>query len=187
MVRLKIRWGGKGIVHKDINPGNILVNLESGDVKIIDFGISSRVELHTHHLGNPARLEGTLAYISPEQTGRMNRVGDYRTDFYSLGATFYEMLTGTLPFPSADPMDLVHSHIARIPEPVHKVRAELPEVVGSIVGAVSINLISEMLRPLEIYKWIVIPLILILVMIFRPTGLIAFREFDVKKILKPKS
>ncbi len=123
-----------GIVHKDVNPGNILVNIETGAVKVIDFGISSRVELHTHHLGNPARLEGTLAYISPEQTGRMNRVVDYRTDFYSLGVTFYEMLTGELPFLSTDPMDLVHSHIARSPERVHKVREDLPEILGSIVG-----------------------------------------------------
>jgi predicted ATPase/class 3 adenylate cyclase len=122
------------IVHKDVNPGNILVNLATGAVKIIDFGISSRVELHTHHLGNPARLEGTLAYISPEQTGRMNRVVDYRTDFYSLGVTFHEMLTGELPFPSTDPMELVHSHIARSPERVHKVRPDLPEVLASIVG-----------------------------------------------------
>ncbi|MCG6921744.1 MAG: AAA family ATPase [Acidobacteria bacterium] len=123
-----------GIVHKDINSGNILVNLETGAVKIIDFGISSRVELHTHHLGNPARLEGTLAYISPEQTGRMNRVVDYRTDFYSLGVTFHEILTGQLPFPSTEPMDLVHSHIARNPEPVHRIREDLPEVLSSIVG-----------------------------------------------------
>jgi predicted ATPase/class 3 adenylate cyclase len=123
-----------GIVHKDVNPGNVLVNLETGAVTLIDFGISSRAELHAHHLGNPARLEGTLAYISPEQTGRMNRVVDYRTDFYSLGVTFYEMLTGVLPFPSADPMELVHSHIARSPEPPHLVRKEIPEALSSLVG-----------------------------------------------------
>jgi predicted ATPase/class 3 adenylate cyclase/predicted Ser/Thr protein kinase len=123
-----------GIVHKDVNPGNVLVNLKEGTVKLIDFGISSRVELHAQHLGNPARLEGTLAYISPEQTGRMNRVVDYRTDFYSLGATFYEMLTGTLPFPAGDPMELVHSHIARVPEPPHRVRPGVPEALSAIVG-----------------------------------------------------
>jgi predicted ATPase/class 3 adenylate cyclase len=123
-----------GIVHKDVNPGNILVNLEEGTVKLIDFGISSRVELHAQHLGNPARLEGTLAYISPEQTGRMNRVVDYRTDFYSLGVTFYEMLTGTLPFPATDPMELVHSHIARLPEPPHRIRPGVPEALSAIVA-----------------------------------------------------
>jgi predicted ATPase/class 3 adenylate cyclase len=123
-----------GIVHKDLNPGNILVNLDKRMVKIIDFGISSRVELHTPHLGHPSRLEGTLAYISPEQTGRINRVVDYRTDFYSLGVTFYEMLTGRLPFTSTEPMELVHSHIARSPEPVHRVRSDVPEAVSAIVG-----------------------------------------------------
>ena len=123
-----------GIVHKDVNPGNVLVNLETGTVKLIDFGISSKVDLHAHHLGNPARLEGTLAYISPEQTGRMNRVVDYRTDFYSLGVTFYEMLTGALPFPVSDPMELVHSHIARTPEPPHRVRPGVPEALSALVG-----------------------------------------------------
>lgn len=123
-----------GIVHKDVNPSNVLVNLETGTVKLIDFGISSKVELHAHHLGNPARLEGTLAYISPEQTGRMNRVVDYRTDFYSLGVTFYEMLTGTLPFPSSDPMELVYSHIARTPEAPHRVRPDVPEALSALVG-----------------------------------------------------
>jgi predicted ATPase/class 3 adenylate cyclase len=123
-----------GIVHKDINAGNVLVDLASGTVKLIDFGISSRVELHTHHLGNPARLEGTLAYISPEQTGRMNRTVDYRTDFYSLGVTFYEMLTGVLPFASSDPMELVHSHIARNPEPPHRVKQDVPEALSALVG-----------------------------------------------------
>jgi predicted ATPase/class 3 adenylate cyclase len=123
-----------GIVHKDVNPGNVLVNLENGTVKLIDFGISSKVELHAHHLGNPARLEGTLAYISPEQTGRMNRVVDYRTDFYSLGVSFYEMLTGALPFPSSDPMELVHSHIARTPEPPHRLRSDVPEALSVLVG-----------------------------------------------------
>ena len=116
-----------------MNPGNVLVNLETGTVKLIDFGISSKVELHAHHLGNPARLEGTLAYISPEQTGRMNRVVDYRTDFYSLGVSFYEMLTGALPFPSCDPMELVHSHIARTPEPPHRVRPDVPEALSALV------------------------------------------------------
>ncbi len=123
-----------GIVHKDVNPGNVLVDLETGTVKLIDFGISSKVELHAHNLGNPARLEGTLAYISPEQTGRMNRVVDYRTDFYSLGVTFYEMLTETLPFPSSDPMELVHSHIARTPEPPHRVRPGVLEALSALVG-----------------------------------------------------
>lgn len=83
------------IIHKDIKPGNIIINPETGVVKITDFSIASRLCKETPQLANPDQLEGTLAYISPEQTGRMNRSLDYRTDFYSLGVTFYEMLTGS--------------------------------------------------------------------------------------------
>ena len=86
------------IMHKDINPANIVLNRETGQVKLIDFGISTRLERENQSFRNPNQLQGTLAYISPEQTGRMNRAIDYRTDFYSLGVTFYELLTGQLPF-----------------------------------------------------------------------------------------
>ncbi|MEG4226995.1 AAA family ATPase [Microcoleus sp. N9_B2] len=101
------------IIHKDIKPANILINPETKQVKLIDFSIASLLPRETQTLINPNVLEGTLAYISPEQTGRMNRGIDYRTDFYSLGVTFYELLTGELPFQSNDPMELVHSHIAK--------------------------------------------------------------------------
>ncbi|MBN3871486.1 ATP-binding sensor histidine kinase [Nostoc sp. JL33] len=103
------------IIHKDIKPANILINPETKQVKLIDFSIASLLPRETQTLINPNVLEGTLAYISPEQTGRMNRGIDYRTDFYSLGVTFYELLTGELPFASNDPMELVHSHIAKQP------------------------------------------------------------------------
>ncbi len=93
------------IIHKDINPSNIVLNPETKEVKIIDFGLSTLLTLENPTLKHPHVLEGTLAYISPEQTGRMNRSLDYRTDFYSLGVTFYELLTGQLPFPTADAMD----------------------------------------------------------------------------------
>ncbi|MEH1785431.1 MAG: serine/threonine-protein kinase, partial [Nostoc sp.] len=86
------------IIHKDIKPANILINPETKQVKLIDFSIASLLPRETQTLINPNVLEGTLAYISPEQTGRMNRGIDYRTDFYSLGVTFYELLTGVLPF-----------------------------------------------------------------------------------------
>lgn len=122
-----------GIIHKDIKPQNILVNPDTNVVKLIDFGISSKLNVKTQHLGNPEVLEGTLAYVSPEQTGRMNRVVDYRTDLYSLGVTFYEVLTGRLPFENRDPMELVHSHIARMPESVHRVNSKVPEVLSDIV------------------------------------------------------
>lgn len=82
------------IIHKDINSHNIIVDEESGEVYLLDFGISTRLSLKTKSLENPERLEGSLLYLSPEQTGRMNRMVDHRTDLYSLGITFYEMLTG---------------------------------------------------------------------------------------------
>ncbi|WP_243713900.1 serine/threonine-protein kinase [Nostoc sp. 106C] len=105
----------KRIIHKDIKPSNILINPETKQVKLIDFSIASLLPKETQTSLNPNVLEGTLAYISPEQTGRMNRGIDYRTDFYSVGVTFYELLTGELPFQADDPMELVHSHIAKMP------------------------------------------------------------------------
>jgi serine/threonine protein kinase len=121
------------IIHKDITPFNILVNLQKREVQLIDFGISSKIDLKQPHLGNPERLEGTLAYSSPEQTGRMNRVVDYRTDLYSMGVVFYEMLTGQLPFPVKDAMELVHSHIAQIPKPAYLVNPAIPKPISDIV------------------------------------------------------
>jgi serine/threonine protein kinase len=121
------------IIHLDIKPDNILVNPEKGEVKITDFGISAVLTHANDELYNPDVIEGTLSYMSPEQTGRMNRGVDYRTDIYSLGATFYEMLTGEVPFKSKDPMELIHSHIARQPLPPNIVNSSIPQVVSSIV------------------------------------------------------
>ncbi|WP_293128425.1 AAA family ATPase [Microcoleus sp. bin38.metabat.b11b12b14.051] len=121
------------IIHKDINPGNIIFNQTTGKIQIIDFGISTLLTRETPTLKNPHILEGTLAYISPEQTGRMNRSLDYRTDFYSLGITFYELLTNQLPFDSKDVMELVHSHIAKQPLPIEQIKPEIPAAVSSIV------------------------------------------------------
>jgi predicted ATPase/serine phosphatase RsbU (regulator of sigma subunit)/tRNA A-37 threonylcarbamoyl transferase component Bud32 len=121
------------IIHKDINPANIVFNPETGIVKIIDFGISTQLNRENLALKNPNVLEGTLAYMSPEQTGRMNRSLDYRTDFYSLGVTFYELLTGQLPFNTTDALELVHSHIAKQPLPPHQVNPEIPLVISDIV------------------------------------------------------
>ncbi|MEH1945937.1 MAG: AAA family ATPase [Nostoc sp.] len=120
------------IIHKDIKPANILINPETKQVKLIDFSIASLLPRETQTLINPNVLEGTLAYISPEQTGRMNRGIDYRTDFYSLGVTFYELLTGKLPFASNEPMELVHCHIAKLP-PLLGNREEIPQVICDIV------------------------------------------------------
>ncbi|MBW4646168.1 MAG: AAA family ATPase [Goleter apudmare HA4340-LM2] len=122
------------IIHKDIKPSNILINPQTKQVKLIDFSIASLLPRETQTLVNPNVLEGTLAYISPEQTGRMNRGIDYRTDFYSLGVTFYELLTGELPFPSNDLMELVHFHIAKPAPLVHEINPQIPSVLSAIVS-----------------------------------------------------
>ena len=121
------------IIHKDIKPDNILIHPESSQIKIIDFSIASLLPRESQEIQNPNVLEGTLAYMSPEQTGRMNRGIDYRTDFYSLGVTFYELLTGQLPFPASDPIELVHCHIARIPTPPIELVPSIPQIVNDIV------------------------------------------------------
>src|SRR5919199_2808643 len=121
------------IIHKDINPNNIILNPATGIVKIIDFGIATRFARINPSFRNPTVLEGTLAYISPEQTGRMNRMLDYRTDFYSLGVTFYELLVGQLPFVTDDVLELVHCHLAKQPVPPHQLVAEIPPIVSDIV------------------------------------------------------
>ncbi|MBU7583578.1 MAG: AAA family ATPase [Nostoc sp. TH1S01] len=122
------------IIHKDIKPSNILINPETKQIKLIDFSIASLLPRETQTLVNPNVLEGTLAYISPEQTGRMNRGIDYRTDFYSLGVTFYELLTDELPFQSHDAMELVHSHIAKIPPLIHEINPDIPSFISEIVS-----------------------------------------------------
>lgn len=148
-IAIKITEGLGGIhaaniIHKDINPSNIVYNPKTGQLKIIDFGMSSVLSRENPAIRNPDHLEGTLAYISPEQTGRMNRVIDYRTDFYSLGVTFYELLTYQLPFKATDAMELVHCHIAKQPIPPHRLRGgaselesrginEIPKTVSDIV------------------------------------------------------
>ena len=123
----------QNIIHKDINPSNIVLNPTSGILKIIDLGISTQFKKQHLTLKNPEQLEGTLAYISPEQTGRMNRALDYRTDFYSLGATFYELLTGKVPFESTDALELVHCHIAKTPVPVCQLNSNVPKIISDLV------------------------------------------------------
>ncbi|NEQ37505.1 MAG: AAA family ATPase [Okeania sp. SIO3I5] len=120
------------IVHKDIKPANILIHPETKQIKLIDFSISSLLPKETQSLQTPNALEGTLAYLSPEQTGRMNRGIDYRSDFYSLGVTLYELLAGKLPFESKDPLELVHAHIAKIPPAISHQRA-IPKPLTDIV------------------------------------------------------
>ena len=122
------------IIHKDIKPANILINPETKQVKLIDFSIASLLPRETQMLMSPKVMEGTLSYLSPEQTGRMNRGLDYRTDFYSLGVTFYQLLTGKLPFQSSDPMELIHCHIAQHPPSVREINPQIPLVLSEIVS-----------------------------------------------------
>lgn len=121
------------VVHKDIKPANILIQPETQQVKLIDFSIASLLPKETQAIQNPTMLEGTLAYLSPEQTGRMNRGIDYRSDFYALGITLFELFTGHLPFPSTDPMELVHCHLAQHPPAVDECNPELPKPLGKII------------------------------------------------------
>ncbi|MEH1886237.1 AAA family ATPase [Nostoc sp.] len=117
------------IVHKDIKPQNILVNLETNQVKIADFGIAAFIPYQQQVVSSSSRIEGSLPYISPEQTGRMNRGIDHRSDLYSLGVTFYEMLTGQLPFQGKDPLEWVHCHIAKSPLSPTKLNSDIPQML----------------------------------------------------------
>lgn len=122
------------IIHKDINLSNIIYNEQTGQLKIIDFELSSTLSTETSSPVNPNILVGTLTYISPEQTGRMNREIDYRTDYYSLGVSFYKLLTGVLPFRSVDAMELIYSHIAKQCTPVCEVEPSVGQTVSDIVA-----------------------------------------------------
>lgn len=121
------------IIHKDLNLSNIVMNPVTKAVGIIDFGVSTSLSHEATTFCNPNLLEGTLAYVSPEQTGRMNRAVDYRTDYYSLGVTFYQLLTGRLPFLSSDPLELIHDHLARAPVPPTEIERAIPRPVSDIV------------------------------------------------------
>ncbi len=124
----------RGVIHGDVNPANILLNPDTGELKIADFGSSSPITNDPTVPGSMSALVGTLAYVAPEQTGRMNRPVDHRADFYSFGVTLYELCTGRLPFDTADALELVHSHLARDPAPVHQLEPGVPEAISDIVA-----------------------------------------------------
>ncbi|MEH1975667.1 MAG: AAA family ATPase [Nostoc sp.] len=121
------------IVHKDIKPQNILINLETNQIKIADFGIAAFIPYQQQIVSSSSRIEGSLPYLSPEQTGRMNRGIDHRSDLYSLGVTFYEMLTGQLPFQAKDPLEWVHCHIAKSPLYPNKLNSDIPQMLCDII------------------------------------------------------
>src|SRR6266571_3829844 len=123
----------RGVLHKDVNPNNVLIDRQAGRTTLVDFSIASRLPFEQRLPSHPNVLQGTIAYMSPEQTGRMNRDVDYRTDFYSLGVTLYEMLTGRLPFESLDPLEVVHCHIAKAPVPPSALDTALPKPLSDIV------------------------------------------------------
>jgi serine/threonine protein kinase len=121
------------IIHKDLKPQNILCNPDTNEVKITDLGIASRAPRESQSPTHAGLIEGTLAYMAPEQTGRMNRWIDERTDLYSLGVTFYAMLTGTVPFQANDPVEWVHRHIAQEPLPPHAIVPSVPPQLSAVV------------------------------------------------------
>ena len=123
----------RGLIHKDIKPANVLVNGADGQVRLTGFGIASRLSRERQSPDPPEVIAGTLAYMAPEQTGRMNRSIDSRSDLYALGVIFYQMLTGALPFTASDPMEWVHCHIARRPVPPAERLKEVPGAISAIV------------------------------------------------------
>jgi predicted ATPase/GAF domain-containing protein/anti-anti-sigma regulatory factor len=122
-----------GVIHKDVCPQNILVEEGSLEVDLIGFGYASRLLREDQRLATAQMIEGSLAYMAPEQTGRINRAIDHRADLYSLGVTLYELLTGSLPFTMDEPLGLLHAHIARAPVPPHVLVPEMPRVVSDLV------------------------------------------------------
>src|SRR5215475_6185839 len=123
---------GRGLIHKEIKPASVLVNPSTGQVWMMRFGIATRLQRQRQLPEPPEFIAGTLAYMAPEQTGRMNRSIDSRSDLYSLGVTFYEMLTGSLPFAASDPMEWVHCHIARQPAAPSDRLKSVPAAISTI-------------------------------------------------------
>ena len=127
------RLHGRGLIHKDIKPANVIVDSAAGHVWLTGFGIASRLPRERQAPEPPEIIAGTLAYMAPEQTGRMNRSVDARSDLYALGVTLYQMVTGVLPFAAADPMELVHCHIARQAVPPAERTPGVPAAISAVI------------------------------------------------------
>ncbi|MGD8833261.1 MAG: serine/threonine-protein kinase, partial [Pseudomonadales bacterium] len=123
----------EGVIHRDLNPGNIVVCDDPTAVYLIDFGLATLVPRQYPESESFNQLTGTLPYVSPEQTGRVNRVVDYRTDLYSLGATLYELFTGSPPFSNTDPLELIHAHIASTPRPPSALAENVPRWLSEVI------------------------------------------------------
>ncbi|MEZ4264771.1 MAG: AAA family ATPase [Myxococcota bacterium] len=121
------------VVHRDIKPSNVMLRRGALDVRLIDFGISAILEETRRDLWDPGVVAGTLPYMAPEQTGRMRRGVDFRSDLYSLGVTLYELLCGRAPFLGEDPLEIVHGHLARLPPPIEELTDQVPSTVRRIV------------------------------------------------------
>jgi len=132
----------RGVIHRDLSPLNILVNDEA-EIRIIDFDIASRLQRENQGLCSPASLEGTLAYMAPEQTGRMSHDVDLRADLYAFGVILYEALVGRHPFPITDPMELLHCHIAKEPEPPHVANPAVPPGLSALVTKLMAKTVEE--------------------------------------------
>lgn len=137
-----------GVIHRDLKPEHILVT-PSGAVRLIDFGCATVQPLERVDAAPPSLIQGTPAYMSPEQTGRMNRAVDYRTDFYSLGVTFYELLTGTWPLRGEDALGFFHAHIAKVPRPARELRSEIPPSLCAIVDKLMAKVAEERYQSAE--------------------------------------
>ncbi len=133
LVEAVTRLHQRGLIHKDIKPAHILADPTSGAVRLTGFGIASRLPRERPVPDPPEVIAGTLAYMAPEQTGRMNRSVDARSDLYAVGVTLYQMLTGTLPFSASEPMEWVHCHIARRPTPPAERVPGVPLALSAIV------------------------------------------------------
>lgn len=127
------RLHSERVIHKKLSPDNILWIPETGEVQLIDFAIATRLSREQASWNSQQLSVDDLRYMAPEQTGRINRHIDFRSDFYSLGVTLYEILCGRPPFPSEDRLQLIHSHIAKHPQAPHKVKSGLPEMLSRII------------------------------------------------------
>ncbi len=121
------------IIHRDLTSDNIMVDPATGEIQIMDFGQAIRLDVKTIHLSHPDQLEGSISYYSPEQTGRMNRILDYRSDLYSVGVILYQLFTGHLPFEVTDPLKLIHSHLALYPVSPDEINPEVPRQLSRII------------------------------------------------------